>query len=97
MNTEIPTNIGRSKVILYSQIDQRHIPTGTCKNEIDGVLMKNAKWAAITQYDNDSGYYLFFCYESDQLSDTYHGTIEEAKEQAEFEYEGITSTWKETT
>ncbi len=84
MNTEIPTNIGESKVILYSHIDQRHTPTGACKHEIDDILLKNAKWAVITKYDNDSGYYLFFCYETDHLSDTYHETLEEAKEQAEY-------------
>ena len=97
MNNEIPTNIGESRVILYSPIDKRHSPTGACEHEIDGIKLENAKWAAITQYNNDSGYYLFFCYKSEHLSDTYHETIEDAKEQAEYEYEGLALTWKEKT
>ena len=91
------TSVGEAKVVLYSPIDQRHRHTGECKHEISGVVMGRAKWAAICQYGNDPGYYLILCYESDDLSDSYHETIDEAREQAEFEYEGVTQTWETAT
>ena len=96
MNTDVPKKVGEAKVVLYSPIDQRHKHTGQCKHEVSGVVLGKAEWAAICQYENDTGYYLFLCYESDDLSDTYHETIEDAKEQAELEYEGIASTWETT-
>ena len=97
MNIEIPRAIGEAKVILYSPIDQRHKATGVCNHEISGGQMKKAKCAAICQYENGHGFYLFICYESEQMSDTYHENLEEAKEQAEFEYEGISNTWIKST
>jgi hypothetical protein len=37
---------------------------------------------------------LFGCNaEWDSVTDTWHQTLEEAKEQAEFEYEGVSETW----
>lgn len=49
---------------------------------------------AICQYKNDDAFYLFGCDESwSSLTDTSHQSLGEAKEQAEFEYEGISRTW----
>ena len=97
MRNEIPKTINNANVVFYSLIDERHKVTGACKHEVTGSTLSNAIWAAICQYDNDSNYYLFICYESEEISDTCHETIEEAKEQAEFEYENISSTWQEKT
>jgi hypothetical protein len=50
---------------------------------------------AICQYSGDSAYYLFGCDEEWRpITDTWHQTVEQAKEQAEFEYEGVTRTWQ---
>jgi hypothetical protein len=41
-----------------------------------------------------SAYYLFGCdAEWNTVTDTWHKTLEEALEQAEFEYEGVSKTW----
>lgn len=49
---------------------------------------------AICQYEGHDGYYLFGCNaEWDAVTDTCHQTLEEAKEQAEFEYVGVSETW----
>ena len=43
-------------------------------------------------------YYLLYCDEHWQtLTDTQHETLEGAKAQAEFEYEGITQAWTALT
>jgi len=94
MNEEKPKFIGDAKVLLYSAVDGRHKPTGACEHEVSGEKMGKAKWAAICNHESDNGYYLFFCYKAGVLSDTYHENLVEAKEQAEFEYEGISSTWE---
>jgi hypothetical protein len=52
---------------------------------------------AICQYPGDTAYYLFGCDEAWRtITDTWHETLQRAREQAEFEYEGVTSTWEES-
>lgn len=49
---------------------------------------------AICQYEGQDDYFLFGCNADwDSVTDTWHQTLEEAKEQAEFEYEGVSETW----
>jgi hypothetical protein len=49
---------------------------------------------AICQYPGMSEFYLFGCdAEWNTVTDTFHETLEEAKHQAEFEYEGTRTTW----
>ena len=51
---------------------------------------------AIVTYDNDEGYYLFHLDPHwEEVTDTWHESVELAKRQAEFEYEGIGSKWVE--
>jgi hypothetical protein len=49
---------------------------------------------AVGQPTEAQGCYLFGC-DSDWnvVTDTWHESVDEAKEQAEFEYEGISKTW----
>jgi hypothetical protein len=50
---------------------------------------------AICQYAGEPYYYLFGCDADWQsVTDTWHETLAEAKAQAEFEYEGVTATWR---
>jgi len=49
---------------------------------------------AICQYEKEDAFYLFGCdAEWNSQTDTWHQTVEEAKEQAEFEYQGTSGTW----
>jgi len=83
-----------AKVILWTPIDSRHRATGACRHFHDGQLAGNASWLAICRYDEVEACYLFrYHADSDRYSDTFHDSIEEAKQQAEFEYEGVTGTW----
>lgn len=89
-----PEALDGAIVIYYSPIDERHRFTGACKQMINGKLMGATAGLAICQYPGDGSYYLFGCdVDWKVVTDTYHQTIAEAKEQAEYEYMGITQTW----
>jgi len=49
---------------------------------------------AICKCGQESGYYLFCCDDNwEEFSDTWHETIEDAEDQAEYQYPGINSYW----
>jgi hypothetical protein len=92
----IPTIIGASPVVLFSQIDERHRATGGCRHIVHGGGVLGPAWGvAICRSTDGEGYFLFSC-EDDWIpvSDTWHPTLEEAKRQAEFEYNGLAATWE---
>lgn len=90
-----PNEIGGAKVICYTVIDERHQPTRNCKQIVAGVLQGPAAGLAICQYKGEKSFYLFGCdSEWHSVTDTSHDTLEDAKEQAEFEYEGVSETWQ---
>lgn len=84
-----------ARVLLYTAIDSRHQPTGNCRHTVDGRPLDPVNGLAICQYEGQAGFYLFYC-DSDWrvLTDTYHDTLEGAKNQAEFEYVGVKGTWE---
>jgi hypothetical protein len=59
--------------------------------------MRPAAGLAICVYETgDEGFYLFYCDEEWRVvTDTWHETLEDAKSQAEFEYEGVNESWRE--
>jgi hypothetical protein len=49
---------------------------------------------AICQYAGEEAFYLFGCDADWQnVTDTWHQTLDDAQHQAEFEYEGVSETW----
>jgi hypothetical protein len=89
-----PTIVGGAAVALYSPIDQRHRPTGGTRQIVAGVLQGPATGLAIGQPEVKDHFYLFGCDENWQVkTHTWHQTLEEAMDQAEFEYEGVRKTW----
>ena len=81
-------------MVCYSPIDQNHRSTGGCKQIVAGQLMGSMSGLAICQYDGEDAFYLFGCDADWQtVTDTWHQTLDDAKRQAEFEYEGINKTW----
>lgn len=78
----------------YTAIDHRHRPTGRTKQIVDGRQVGRASGLAICQYENDTAFYLFGC-DADwkSVTDTWHQSIEDARDQAEFEYAGSSQTW----
>jgi hypothetical protein len=90
-----PKEIGGARVVLSTPIDAQHQPTGNCKQIVAGVLQRPAAGLAICQYTAQDGFSLFACdADWENISDTWHETLEEAMDQAEFEYEGVSQTWQ---
>jgi hypothetical protein len=90
-----PAEIDGVIVVLYTPIDHRHRATGNCRHVVAGEPPAPAAALAVCQYRNEAGYYLFGCNEDwSCVTDTWHPTIQEAKGQAEFEYEGVSATWQ---
>lgn len=89
-----PDYIGGAKVVLYTPIDNRHIFTKATKQIVAGKLMGKMKGLAICKYENEDAFYLFGCDEKwESVTDTWHQDIEDAKDQAEYEYKGTKDTW----
>lgn len=90
-----PKIVGEAKLICFTFLDERHRHTGNCNQIVAGVLLGAAAGLAICQYEGEKAFFLFGCdTEWNTLSDTWHETLENAKEQAEFEYEGVAATWQ---
>jgi hypothetical protein len=89
-----PLQIDGARVVAYTPIDDRHRPTGRTKQIVGGREVGPAAGLAICQYENDPAFYLFGCDVNWKgVTDTWHQSIEEARDQAEFEYEGSSQTW----
>jgi hypothetical protein len=86
--------IGGATLCCYTILDESHIRTGNTTHWIGGDVLETISGLAICQYANDDGFYLFYC-DSDWsvFTDTYYDSIDDAKEQAEFEYENSLATW----
>ncbi len=89
-----PENFGSAKVVRWSPIDQRHNHTGACNHLVGGQTLPPASLLAICEESDGSAFFLFGC-DSDwnPVTDTWHLTLDEATQQAEFEYEGVALTW----
>ena len=91
----IPRDVGGARVVMYTPIDERHRHTGNCRQIVADVLMGAAAGLAICKSEEEGAYYLFGCDENWQtLTDTWHQSLDDAKRQAEFEYEGVGATWQ---
>lgn len=90
-----PASLDGAEIVLFTPIDHRHRPTGRCRHLVAGDLQGPAEALAICRYPGDDGCYLFGCDASwGVVTDTFHATVDEAMQQAEFEYEGVAATWR---
>ena len=89
-----PNTLDGARVICYTPIDQRHRFTGACKQLAAGQLLGPMAGLAICRYEAEDAFYLFGCDADWQvITDTWHETFDDARKQAEFEYEGVNRTW----
>ena len=81
-------------LVCYTPIDWRHQPTGACTHTVGGEVLGPVAGLAVCT-DAGSGYYLFYCDAAwKPITDTWHPTLDEALDQAEFEYAGTATTWE---
>jgi hypothetical protein len=68
--------------------------TGRTNHLIGNQPMPKPASLQIAQYDNDAGFYLFYLNEKNEvMTDTWHETIEEAMDQAEWEFQIVSDEW----
>lgn len=91
-----PPKIDGADVLCFAAIGDWQRVTGCCRHYVNDELVLFVAGLAVCRYQDEPGsYYLFRCDpEWHCITDTYHETIEEAKSQAEFEYEGIVASWQ---
>jgi hypothetical protein len=91
---QIPPKIGDFVVMCYTPIDARHRATEKTRHYVGGKLQPTMAGLAICRYPDDTEFYLLYCDPDWQpVTDTCHPTAEQAKQQAEFEFEGVSTTW----
>lgn len=89
-----PHILGGAKLIRWSAIDDRHRSTDQCRHYANGQLQGIPAAIAICQFGKNTSFYLLCCdSEWNTLNDTFHLTLDDAMHQAEFEFEGVRSTW----
>lgn len=67
--------------------------TGATRHTVGGEEQPDFEKLVIAQYPGASDYYLFYCRDDwSVVTDTWHRSIEAAKAQAAFEYDGIEFT-----
>lgn len=91
---EIPEKIGNADLIAYLILTSKHTKTNNTKHYVSGQLLTGISILTICKYVNDAGYYLFYC-GSDwkEFTDTYHDSMEDAMDQAEFEFANTHGDW----
>lgn len=96
MEGRIPEFINGTRVQLFTPIDGRHSPTGACVHTVGGESPGPVSALAICRHEGDPGFFLYYC-DADfrALTDTWHASLEDARHQAEMEYEGVSETWVE--
>jgi hypothetical protein len=88
-----PHQIDGADVVLFTPLDARHRSTESTRH-IGGFSSEPVAGLAICHYPADSQFYLFSCTAAwGCITDTCHGSLQEAKAQAEFEHQGSMSTW----
>lgn len=89
-----PYDFAGMRVECFTAIDERHRHTQNCRQIVDGFVQGPAAALVICRCDEDGAFHLFGC-DADwtPISDTWHRTLEDAKQQAELEYAGVSTTW----
>jgi len=89
------SQINGARVVCFSAIDDRHRHAGNCRQIVGSVTQGSAAGLAICQFDGEDAFYLFGCDgDWNVVTDTWHQSLDDAKKQAEFEYEGVSNTWQ---
>jgi hypothetical protein len=71
-----------------------HQPTGRTQHFRDGTTLPSPHRLRITSFEGDPGFYLLYLDEAGrELTDTYHDTLEQAFEQAQWEFGVLPTEW----
>lgn len=82
-------------IIRRITLQQKHIPTGRTRHFIGNQKMPTPHGLIIAQYPDNPGYYLFYMDEvGNEMTDTYHETLEDAFDQAAWEFQVSHEDWE---
>ena len=91
--SEVPP---REVVLREVKLGETHAPTGRTRHHVGGVLMPPPAALRIVRYGQQEGFYLLYLNEGDEeMTDTWHATLEDALAQAEFEFRVAPSEWRQ--
>src|SRR6266850_6954187 len=89
-----PTELDGARVVTFAVLEGIK-PSGRTIHRSQNVILPPPRALAICQYPDDNGWYLFYCDGHwNVLADTFHTSEAEAKQQAEFEFNGVGSLWR---
>lgn len=85
-----PTTLDGHLVLTYASVDARTVPTGRALQIIGEEVLRDVKGLAICWVAREGRVVLLRCTDRCQVvTDTSHTTTEEAKRQADYEFEGV--------
>jgi len=83
------------KLLRRIVLGPQHRPTGRTRHFYGRVELPLPSELRIVQYSGDPGFYLLYCDElGNELTDTYHDTLEEAMAQADWEFGVKPDEWQ---
>ncbi|MDY7094506.1 MAG: hypothetical protein SX243_16160 [Acidobacteriota bacterium] len=84
-----------SRPLRYVHLGPQHRPTGKTRHSLGASELPPPTELRIVQYTEDPGYYLlYFDDQGEELTDTYHDSLNEAMEQAEWEFGVRPEDWQ---
>ena len=90
-----PPKIYDAIVVAWAIVGSAARPTGNTVHSVGGEVIGPVAGLAICSTTDGHGFYLFYCGPKwDEITDTWHQSVDDAKAQAEFEYHGISSLWQ---
>src|SRR5437660_1050140 len=93
-NAQPPTQLDGARVVTFAVLEGV-TPTGRTVHRSESGVLPPPRALAICQYADANGWYLFYCDGHwNVLTDTWHNSEAEAKQQAEFEFEGVGPLWR---
>jgi hypothetical protein len=90
-----PAVLDGGHVVCFARITRDVRRTGATVHTRDGEAVASFAGLVITQESSGGSCYLLYCDKQWRpLTDTWHASLEDAREQAEFEYEGVGQRWQ---
>jgi len=89
-----PSHLNGARVAEYAVFRSVLSPTGMTRHLVDGKLTSPIEGLAICRKNNDE-YFLFYCNEDwGVLASSSHASIDDARQGAEFENDGVIPNWQ---
>lgn len=83
------------RILRRLRLGPSHQPTGRTRHVVGGQPAAKPRELQIAQYQDDPGYYLFYCDEAGvQITDTYHDSVSAAMAQAQWEFDAAENEWE---